>query len=312
MSLLSKDKSNLLSHKKIQNENFDKIHQELIKKIQQSNLDIIMQDELLKSLSKVTSTEMGKFLVENSGFNGFWTEYMCSYPETKKLGFNLSENIDENYIMENFPIAIATQSRYQIFKAEIKKRLKNNISIASLPCGLMNDILSQNFQDCKNFKLHGIDLDQSSIQQAKAISLTKGLTYHCKFTQEDAWEINYKNEYDMFISNGLNIYVDDDNKLIEMYKKIHTSLKNNGELITSTIVPSPDISKDSSWKMEKINPESYKLQKIVHEFFMNFSNNNLRTSNHLCKILEKSGFSNFEVIPDVLGIFVTVIAKKCG
>ncbi|BBH53059.1 class I SAM-dependent methyltransferase [Fluviispira sanaruensis] len=302
---------NILSHKNVQNDDFNNTYQELIKKIKNNNTDVILQDELIKILDRVKSSEMGRFLIENSGFNGFWTEYMCSYPETKKLGFNVSENKDENYLMENLPIAIATQSRYQIFKSEIKKRLKDNIKIASLPCGLMNDILSLNFHDYKNFMIHGIDLDTSSLQQARAISLTKGLTYHCKFTREDAWEINYKNEYDLFISNGLNIYVDNDEKQIEMYKKIHTSLKENGELLTSTTVPPPDINKDSCWDMNKINSASYRFQNLFFKHFTNYNENNLRTPDQLCKILEKSGFSNFKILPDVLGVFVTIVATKC-
>ncbi|WP_186644134.1 class I SAM-dependent methyltransferase [Fluviispira vulneris] len=301
---------NILSHKNVQNDNFNNTYQELLKKIKNNNIDVILQDELIKILDKFKSSEMGRFLIENSGFNGFWTEYMCSYPETKGLGFNVSENKDENYLMENLPIAIATQSRYQIFKSEIQKRLKDNIKIASLPCGLMNDILSLNFQDYKNFMLHGIDLDSSSLQQARAISLTKGLTYHCKFTREDAWEINYKNEYDLFISNGLNIYVDNDEKQIEMYKKIHNSLKERGELITSTTVPPPDYNVDSTWKMDKINSEGIRLQTLFFKHFTNFNENTLRTPKQLCSILEKSGFSNFKILPDVLGVFVTIVATK--
>ncbi|WP_186647822.1 class I SAM-dependent methyltransferase [Fluviispira vulneris] len=303
--------ANILSHKIEQNNNFDNTYQEIINKIKNSISDKILQEELIKILDKVKSSEIGRFYIENNGFNGFWTEYMCSYPETKKLGFNVSDNENEKYLLEKLPIVIATQHRYQIFKSEIKKRLRDNIKIASLPCGLMNDILSLDFHEYKNFLIHGIDLDKSSLQQARAIALAKGLIYHCKFTEEDAWDINYKNEYDLLISHGLNIFVDSDEKKIEMYKKMHASLRENGELITSTTVPPPELNKDSCWDIDKINSKDQRFQSLFFKYFTNNYENNVRTPQQLCNILEKSGFSNFEIIPDVLGVFVTIIAKKC-
>lgn len=302
--------SEILSHKISNSENFDKTYQEIFEKIKIQKLDKENEEILVDLLGKVKNSEMLKFLVEHSGFNGYWTEYMCSYPETKQNGFTVSECSYENYIMENFPIAIATQTRYQIFKNEIKKLLQDNISIASLPCGLMNDILSQNFSNIKNFKLHGIDLDQASLDQARAIALSKGLIYHSKFTKEDAWEINYQNEFDLFVCNGLNIYVNDDEKIVKMYEKVYKSLKENGIILTSTLVPPPSESPDSTWKMDKINPEALKIQVSFLNYFMKYNTSNFKTPLGFIKLLEKAGFKNFEILPDALGIFVTIRAQK--
>lgn len=204
----------------------------------------------------------------------------------------------------------STQERYQVFKAEIKKGLKNNIQIASLPCGLMNDVLSQNFEGIKNFKLIGIDLDEACLEQAKAIALSKGLVYNTEFTKQDAWSISYQNQFDIFISNGLNLYVDDDSKVTNLYERIYNSLKPNGVLLTSTLSPSPEMSNESDWILKNISDEGKKLNNFLSEYVITFSKNQFRSVKHICQILEKCGYRDFDVNLGTYGIFPAIIAKK--
>nr|BFD31546.1 class I SAM-dependent methyltransferase [Pigmentibacter ruber] len=302
--------NNIVSHKIYQGENFEKTKIKIMQRIKEKKLDTTTEQELILLLEKMYSTEMGRFMIEHSGFNGYWTEYVCSYPDLKKQGFKLTENEFEKYLLENLPFYLATQSRFQIFKTEIKKRLRDNISIASLPCGLMTDILLQDFKGINNFQLHGIDLDQSALDQAKAIALSKGLIHHCTFTREDGRKIEHKNQFDLVTSNGFNIYVDDEDKNIAFYKKIYQALTDKGELITSTIVPPPTEDPYSSWELKKINLDALKIQAIVMNYFTEFNKNNFKSAEKLCIILKKAGFNEFQVIPDNLGIFPTIIAKK--
>ena len=108
--------NNLVSHKIYQDENFEKTKLKIIQRIKDKKLDTTTEQEFISLLEKMYSTEMGRFMIEHSGFNAYWNDYVCSYPDLKQQGFKLTENEFEKYLLENLPFYQATQSRFQIFK----------------------------------------------------------------------------------------------------------------------------------------------------------------------------------------------------
>ena len=74
-----------------------------------SVFDAILDIQLLEKLS---SFELGKFLLANKGLNGYWTDYILTYPRKEKC-FNISDF--EKTILERLPTFCATQQRFNIF-----------------------------------------------------------------------------------------------------------------------------------------------------------------------------------------------------
>lgn len=144
---------------------------------------------------------------------------MCSYPMRKAREEKITENAFERQLLERLPLVLSTQERYQIFKKEAQSRFQNGVCFASLPCGLMSDLLSLDTHGADDFKFVGIDLDGTAIEQAKAIALVKGLHHSCAFYQMNAWDLDFHNEFDLLTSNGLNIYEEDDERVVDLYKK---------------------------------------------------------------------------------------------
>ncbi len=112
------------------------------------------------------------------------------------------------------------------------------------------------------------------------------------------------------MSNGLNIYEQDDNKMISLYEKFYESLKNSDVLIVSTITPTPMESNESSLNMNLINQEDLNIQKIIFQDILEVEFQARRSIQKTMEQLKEDQFSNFEILPDLLGMFVTIIAHK--
>lgn len=300
----------IISHQKTNLDFINLVEQHSQKIMKEGDSAYATVEKKLQLLNELISFEFGKFLLEHKGVNGYWTEYMCSYPIRKKKSGKITSNPHEMQFLEKLPILLATQERYQIFKNEIQQRFKNGVCFASLPCGLMYDLLSIETDLVTNFKLVGIDLDANSIEQARAISLVKNLNHFCEFYHIDAWQMEFQNEFDLLASNGLNIYEKDDARVVTFYEKCFKSLKKNGVFVVSTITPSPIESTDSTWKVDKINQEDLLLQKIFFVDIIEAGFQARRSVKQTQAQLTQAGFSSFKILPDTRGMFVTFVAQK--
>lgn len=302
MNIISHKSSNLSIDHLIQSKR-DSFLSTNFENFEYKNKAEILFEELIKS-------ELGQFILEHKGFNAYWTEYVCSYPDYKKQGKKIPSNLFELFVLEKSLLGRATQERYQIFKQVIQKYFKNGVRFASLPCGLMSDFLLLDCTGIEDFKFIGLDLDNIALEQAKANALIKGLQQYCEFYQVDAWKIEFYKKFDLMVSNGLNIYEQDDNKIISLYQRFFESLNNTGVLIVSTITPSPLESNESSWNMNLINQEDLHLQKIIFQDILEVKFQARRSIQKTIEQLKEARFSEFEILPDSLGMFVTIIAHK--
>ena len=72
------------------------------------------------------------------------------------------------------PIDEKFQKRFHIFQQEIQKRIQNGVVLGSVPCGLMEDLMTLNFHLIKDIELIGFDLDNNSLEKAQdLLSLLK-------------------------------------------------------------------------------------------------------------------------------------------
>ena len=67
----------------------------------------------------------------------------------------------------------------------------------------------------------------------------------CNFAKADAWEIGAAAaaRYDIYVSNGLNIYVAEPERRIELYRSFQEMLVSGGRFITSALTWSPETRK---------------------------------------------------------------------
>lgn len=259
-------------------------------------------DEEKDMLDQLFQFELGRFLLENKGLNGFWTAYIIIHGP--KLG-NLQPL--EEWFLKAAPTVRATQERFGIFQQILQANLKDDMAIASVPCGLMDDLLRLDYSNVKGIHLTGIDLDPASIKLAKEQAISLGFK-NVNFIQHDAWNLGISEKFDMLTSNGLNIYEQNDDAVVILYTQFCNALKKDGILITSFLTPPPVLSKESTWN--NVNVQDALKQKAIFSDIIGATWQAFRTEKKTREQLESAGFDVIDVIYDAQGIFPTVIAKK--
>ncbi|MBT6539895.1 MAG: class I SAM-dependent methyltransferase [Francisellaceae bacterium] len=257
---------------------------------------------LKKMASELFSSNLGKFLLENKGLNGYWTSYAITGGLKQD---DLSEI--EYWMIHKSPLVLATRERFHIFQEAIQNKLKDNMIIASLPCGLMDDLLTLDYSQVHNIHLVGIDLDNDSLGMAKHNAQIKNLT-NVDFLQADAWQLNINNEFDIITSNGLNIYEPQYKKILALYQSLNQSLKPGGTLITSFLTPPPSLTLDSPWT--NYVAEDLIKQKAIFADIIGTAWQNFTLEIDCIKLLETVGFTNINITYDKQRMFPTIIATK--
>lgn len=272
-------------------------------------------------LAKFSGFNLGRFLLKNKGLNGFWADYLINYPDLyKKFGhdpFGVAFTPAEQLLLEKLPITVATQERHKIFKKLSQGYIRNNARILSLPCGLASEILQLDYSQIDNIELYGVDIDPESLELAEQRAQKVYLNQYCTWLAQDAWNfalpnIEASNSLDLIISNGLTMYVADDQLVLDLYYKFYQSLKPNGALITSFITPPPYIDPHSSWDITDIAPAYLEIQENVFNKIFNAKWHGYRSTEQTFNLLTQAGFNpnTIKIYPDSNYIFPTVLVIK--
>lgn len=294
--------------------NFNEMKQKILKGGDRSDSTMAEQIDLLDQLA---SFEFGKYLIANRALNAKWTQYMVSHPQHGRITGLNSEGKRfskcESWMLDRCPIILATQERFFNFQRILQSNVREGISMASMPCGLMDDLLGLNYYGIKDFKLTGVDIDDVAIDSAKENAVHNHLSDKCEFIQEDIWSLTHNNQFDVITSNGLNIYEPDEDRISDFYRRIHRALKSGGILVTSLLTPPPSLSEKgkSSWDAKQISQDDLRLQKVFMAYILDVRwQAAYMSEDRMVNILEEIGFKDVRVIYDRQRLFPTVIASK--
>ncbi|MBO4123354.1 SAM-dependent methyltransferase [Cupriavidus gilardii] len=265
-------------------------------------------EQQIDMLYALTRFPLGRFLLENQGLNAYWTHELVTYrPGT--FAEHQAGGL-EYQIFEKMPAVLATRERFHLFRRQLQERLRPGITIASVPCGLMGDLLSLDFGAAPDVSLIGIDLDQQALDGARALALERGMSSQVTLRREDAWAGSLSGEADILTSNGLNIYEPNDERVIALYRAFFVALKPGGTLITSFLTPPPTVGAESSWDLSQIDQSSLALQYVLFAHILEVKWSAFRTQAQTRAQLERAGFTDIRFVDDRARMFPTVIARK--
>ncbi|MGE3954546.1 MAG: methyltransferase domain-containing protein [Parachlamydiales bacterium] len=265
---------------------------------------IAMQQQALIELA---DCGLGQFYLRNRGLNGYWIDYIVTHPDQREERQNLSTA--ERFLLEEAPLSLATQERHRHFHAAIRAHVRPGMTLASVPCGLMGELLLSGLPEVK---LIGIDLDPEALLLAAKRAEEAGLAQQTTLYLRDAWELGMNEEVDLLTSNGLSIYIDDDERVLALFREFYQALKPGGLLITSTLTPPPTLDPQSEWRMEAIDLVALAKQKLLISDLVQANFAALRSSTRVAELLQAAGFDLAEVIADRAGLFPSLIARKPG
>ncbi len=263
--------------------------------------------EQLQILSELSDSSFAKRVFLHGGVTGSMTREMCLHP---KLPVKSSLPTLDDCLLNQAPSILATQERYQIFQNLLQAEIREEVVMASCPCGLMDDLLTLDFQEVQNYKLVGIDLDADSLDSASLNAIMTQQLSHSEFAQLDAWNLDYENTFDVITSNGLNIYEPSAERVTQLYEIFFRALKPGGVLITSFLTPPPALDKQSPWDMANIDQENLRKQRIFFADIAQAGFQNYRSYTETEAQLLKAGFHEITFHDDKAKIFPTVKARK--
>ncbi len=279
-------------------------HQEHVKRIETSELSI-PKDQALAMLKKLSEFELGRFLLTNKGLSGYWTSYVIRQALDKDLANDI-----EHWIVHESPVVVATRERSKHFQTVLQSFLKSGMSIASVPCGIMDDLVFLDYEDIDDIKLFGIDLDADSLKHAKqnaqGLLARKNVTVH--FSERDAWNLGVDGQLDIIVSNGLNIYEPDVSRVRKLFAQFYKALKPGGTLVTSFLTPPPVLSPESPWK--NFDGDNLAQQKVLFAEVIGVGWQSYRTEAEARADFEDVGFVVDKIIYDHQCMFPTIICHK--
>ncbi|MGW7386853.1 SAM-dependent methyltransferase [Streptomyces sp. NPDC054794] len=189
-------------------------------------------DETLSLLVQLQEFELGRFLLHNGGLNGYWTSYVFGLRPQNPAATPL-----ERWLLTR-SLLPGIRERFGRFQAAIAASVRDGAVLASVPCGLMDDLLQQDYSGMTDVRLIGVDIDPESVDLARKNAAERGLADLCEFQVGDAWELGLDAEVDLLTSNGLNMYEADPERLMELYRGFARALRPGGRLLVS-FIPRP-------------------------------------------------------------------------
>lgn len=192
-------------------------------------LPVEQELELLESLA---AFDLGRFLLLNGGLSGWWTSYVFTHDGTE-AGTDL-----ERWLLQHSTLA-GIRERYERLSHLVAARLVPGLRVASVPCGVMDDVLRQPTALLHGVSVVGADIDDESLRLAGELAESRGLSDRVDLRRADAWNLDLGEPVDLLLSNGLNLYEPDRDRLVELYRQFHDNLVPGGELLVSYIPPLP-------------------------------------------------------------------------
>ncbi len=190
-------------------------------------------DEELRLLAELQEFDLGRFLLHNEGLNGYWTSYVFGHRPGDPVATEL-----EHWMLTR-SLLPGIRERFGRFKAAIAPFVTDDAVLASVPCGLMDDLLQQDYRGTTGVRLIGVDIDPESVGLARENAAERGLADLCEFHVGDAWRLDLDAEADLLTSNGLNMYESDPECLVELYRNFARALRPGGRLLVSFIPVPP-------------------------------------------------------------------------
>lgn len=272
--------------------------------IQRGDLPHISVRNLLSYVEALDEFPLGQLLVEKRSIDAFWTDFVM----TSIVQKDCSDL--EDFILNRSPFTIAWRELLQNFQKITQENLENGMTLASIPCGAMRELLQLDYSLISDFKLVGIDIDLNSLLLAEQLAAERGLSQNLSLRQQDAWQLPYDSEIDIITSCGLNIYTPDQQKVLDLYRQFFRALKPGGQLILGFLTYPPGENMLSEWQVDKLSSKNLFLEKVLYKDILDPQWRNFRTSDEIEQELKKAGFWEVIFHYDFLHVFPTVVARK--
>ena len=266
--------------------------------------------QLLADLEQWQDCELGRWMLVHHGWNVYWTRYCIGYDRSD----DVITNPVERFFLTEAPAVAATRDRWAIM-AELAGELLLPGSVGmSVPCGLMDDLLRLPSAPAAA-ALIGLDLDAAAVaaaaENAGALDLPNttvavGDAWHPEAAEvlagdEAAYRRAVSGGVDVLMSNGLNIYVAEDDEVVELYRAFRRQVRPGGTLIVSALTT------PAEWDLADV-PIEVSRRSLGLSLINDVQWANYRTVETTTAQLVAAGFEVDDVRFDTRRVFPTFVA----
>lgn len=262
--------------------------------------------EMKRLRQELAGFELGRFLLANLGLNGRWTSYVLMYPERGARTGLSSDGTPlcelEAWLLGRCPILLATQQRFRRMRALTQSLLRTGMRLASLPSGLMDDLLTLDYSMLDDVLLTAVDLDADALSDARQNLSQLRTPVAVEFECRDAWRLDCRERWDLVTSNGLNIYVEEDDLCTAFYRQVADALRPEGLFLVSFITP------PQQWRPSV--PSDLERQRLLFQQVIPVRWSCCRDEATTRRQLEQAGFEVLRVVEDDQRMFPAVLARR--
>ncbi len=266
---------------------------------------------MMRDLAAWQECDLGRWMLCNGGWDAYWTRYCIGYDPASP-----SDNEVEHFFLTHAPAIVATRERSAIFRDVLGELVTPGTVALSVPCGLMDDLLDLPGAD-RAGELIGVDLDRAATRGAVTNARQRGLLPVCTVARGDAWDLGaadvvsgdmwrfrelVSGRVDVMTSNGLNIYVADDDRVVALYRAWRHCLRAGGQLVVSALTPPED------WDLGDVPAQDLARARGL-TLMSGVMWANYRTQEVTGEQLRTAGFEVERVLPDSRGVFPTFVAR---
>lgn len=281
----------------------DTIAEGTVQKIQLNDDLLIPKPDVISLIQQLKEFELGRAMLTNGSLTSMWMDYICHQE------ISPTNNSLETWFLSRAPKIKAAKERYIITKKILQSYLKSDMVLCVLPCGVISKVAELDYSTIDKIKIIGYDNDvlglvraemqmQSLVDQGKVnLLLLKNI-----------WLIDDCHQHDLIISNRLSVLESDSQKVLGLFEKYYTALKNQGIFICSFFTPSPlnDLTL-SPWSGVDVN--DMLIEHTILVDIMEFQPA-YRLEEEMIALLHKAGFEIVDIFYDTHCIYPTVVARK--
>ncbi|MFM2438881.1 MAG: hypothetical protein RLZ55_1706, partial [Actinomycetota bacterium] len=201
------------------------------------------REQLLADLELWQQCDLGRWMLVHHGWNAHWTRYCIGYDRDDA---DVTNPVERFFLTET-PAVTATRQRWAIMSRIAAELLPAGGIGMSVPCGLMDDLVL--LPNASSATLVGLDLDAEAVEHAAENAAARGLTdvvcavgdawepqrAHVTFGDAAVYARAVDGGVDLLMSNGLNIYVEEDDQVVDLYRAFRGLVRPGGSLVVSAL-----------------------------------------------------------------------------
>ena len=259
-------------------------------------------------LAALTEFGLGRFLLLNGGLSGYWTSYVFTHD-----GATAATEL-ERWLLQHSTLA-GIRQRYERLSDLVAARLGPGRRVASVPCGVMDDVLRQPAALLEGVSVIGADIDHESLRLAAELAEQRGVSDRVELRRADAWDLDLGEPVDLLLSNGLNIYESDRERLVALYRQFHDNLAPGGEVLVSYIPPLPPPPAGSPvaariWASLGMSVDDVRRDRAIFGDLLSAKYLNVTSTDELTAQLREAGLSLREVHFSEYGVLPIAVAAR--